>query len=91
MEFQVGDKVFLNVAPIKGSMRFGKNEKLSSRFIEPFEILERVRNISYRFALPPSLSRIHNVFHIFMLKKCVLDSSPVLDYKPLQLEIRFNL
>ena len=86
MEFQVGDKVFLKVAPVKGLMRFWNKEKLSPMFIGPFEILDRVGNVSYRFALPPSLSRIHNVFHVSILKKYVPDSSHVLDYKTLQLE-----
>ena len=70
LEFQVGDKVFLKVAPVKGLMTFWNKGKLSPRFIGPFEILNRVGNVSYRLALPPSLSRIHNVFHV----------------KPLQLE-----
>ncbi|KAH9801781.1 Endonuclease [Citrus sinensis] len=86
LEFQVGDKVFLKVAPVKGLMRFWNKEKLSPTFIGPFKILDRVENVSYRLALPPSLSRIHNVFHVSMLKKYVPDSSHVLDYKPLQLE-----
>ncbi|KAH9716733.1 Endonuclease [Citrus sinensis] len=64
LEFQVGDKVFLKVAAVKGLMRFGNKGKLSPRFIGPFEILDRVRNVSYRLALPPSLSRIHNVLEI---------------------------
>ena len=67
-------------------MRFGNKGKLSPRFIGPFEILDRVGNVSYRLALPPSLSRIHKVFHIFMLKKYISDSSRVLDYKLLQLK-----
>ena len=40
LEFEVGDKVFLKVAPMKDVLRFGRNGKLSPRFIEPFEILE---------------------------------------------------
>ena len=43
LEFEVGDHIFLKVSPIRGVIRFGqKRGKLSPRFIEPFEILERV-------------------------------------------------
>ena len=40
LEFEVGDHIFLKVSPMKSVMRFGKNEKLSPRFVGPFEILE---------------------------------------------------
>ena len=53
LEFQAGDSMFLKVAPTKGVMRFGKKEKLSPRYIEPFEILERIGKVSYKLALPP--------------------------------------
>ena len=33
LEFQVGDSVFLKVAPFKGVMRFGKKGKLSPQYI----------------------------------------------------------
>ncbi|KAL5551009.1 hypothetical protein UlMin_001185 [Ulmus minor] len=46
LEFQVGDLVFLKVAPMKGVMRFGKKGKLSPRFIGPFEILERIGKVN---------------------------------------------
>ena len=42
LEFEVGDHVFLKVMPKRGEVRFDKRGKLSSRFIGPFEILERV-------------------------------------------------
>lgn len=86
MEFQVGKKVFLKVAPVKVLMRFGIKGKLSPRFIGPFEILELVGNGTYQVALPPSLLRIHNVFYVSMLKKYIPYSSHVLDYNLLQLE-----
>ena len=63
---------------------------LEREVIRPFEILDCVRNVSYRLALLPSLSRIHNVFHVSMLKKYILDSFHVLDYKPLQLEEKLS-
>ncbi|XP_038719876.1 uncharacterized protein LOC120012517 [Tripterygium wilfordii] len=42
LEFQEEDHVFLRVSPKRGVQRFGRAGKLASRFIEPFEILERV-------------------------------------------------
>ncbi|XP_062103936.1 uncharacterized protein LOC133815065 [Humulus lupulus] len=42
VEFVVGDSVLLRVSPMKGIKRFGKKEKLSTRYVGPFEILERV-------------------------------------------------
>ncbi|GJW02654.1 putative reverse transcriptase domain-containing protein [Tanacetum coccineum] len=42
LEFEVGDKVMLKVAPWKGVMRFGKRGKLNPRYIGPFRIIERI-------------------------------------------------
>ena len=67
LEFEVGDHVFLKVMPKREVVRFGKRGKLSWRYIEPFEILERVGTVAYRLALPPSLSGVHEVFHVSML------------------------
>ena len=67
LEFEVGDHIFLKVMPKRGVIRFSKREKLASRYIGPFEILERVGTISYQLALPPSLSGVHEVFHVSIL------------------------
>ncbi|GJV10963.1 retrotransposon protein, putative, ty3-gypsy subclass [Tanacetum coccineum] len=48
--------------------RFGIKGKLSPRFIGPFEILERIGEVSYRLALPPQLSHVHDVFHVSLLR-----------------------
>ncbi|KAL5559712.1 hypothetical protein UlMin_035923 [Ulmus minor] len=85
LEFAIGDKVFLKVAPMKGVMRFGKRGKLSPRFVGPFEILERIGDLAYRVALPPAMSGIHNVFHVSMLRKYTPDPSHVLSYDTLDL------
>ena len=89
LEFQVGDLVFLKVAPFKGVMRFGKRGKLSPRYIGPFEVLERVGNVAYRLALPQELAYVHNVFHVSMLKKYIPDPSHVIEHEPL--EVREDL
>ena len=62
--YKVGDRVFLRVRPHKSSIKFGKGAKLSARFVGPFEIVERKRPVAYRPALPDSLRRTHDVFHV---------------------------
>ncbi|KAL0539815.1 hypothetical protein IC582_024036 [Cucumis melo] len=86
LEFELGDKVFLKVAPMKGVLRFERKGKLSPRFVGPFEILERIGPVAYRLALPPSLSTVHDVFHVSMLRKYVPDPSHVVDYEPLEID-----
>ena len=77
--------VFLKVAPMKGVLRFEKKGKLSPHFVGPFEILERIGHVAYRLALPPSLSAVHDVFHVSMLRKYVADPTHVVDFEPLQI------
>jgi hypothetical protein len=78
LELEVGDHVFLKVSPWKGVARFRKKGKLSPRYVGPFEILERVGPVAYRLALPPALSKIHDVFHILALRKYIPHPSHVL-------------
>ena len=73
LEFKVWDHVFLKVMPKRGVVRFGKRGKLSPRFIGPLEILERIGTVAYRLALPPSMSSVHEVFHVSMLRKYTRD------------------
>ena len=87
LEFEAGDHVFLKVMPKKGVIRFGKRGKLSSRYIGPFEVLERVGAVAYRLALPPSLSSVHEVFHVSMLWKYTPDPTHVLDWGELVVDV----
>ena len=48
---------------MKGLMQFEKKGKLASRYIEPFEILDRVGGVSYGLALPTHMSQVHPTFH----------------------------
>ncbi|XP_075486281.1 uncharacterized protein LOC142525880 [Primulina tabacum] len=79
LEFEVGDHVFVKIAPLKGIMRFGRKGKLSPRFIGPFEILDRIGERAYRLALPPDLDRVYNVFHVSMLRKYISNPPMFLD------------
>ncbi|KAL4367743.1 hypothetical protein GQ457_05G022050 [Hibiscus cannabinus] len=82
---EVGDKVFLKVSPWKKVLRFGKKGKLSPRYIDPFEVLEKVGTVAYRLALPPEFDKIHNVFHVSMLKRYRSDPSHVLEPEEVEL------
>ena len=70
-------------------MRFGRKGKLSPRYIGPFQILRRVGNRAYELALPPSMDRIHLVFHVSMLRKYFHDESHILE--PQTMEISSDL
>ena len=82
----MGDHVFLKVMPKRGVVRFGKQGKLSSRFIGPFEVLERLGAVAYRLALPPSLSGVHEVFHVSMLRKYTPEPAHVVDWDELVID-----
>ena len=86
LEFEVGDHVFLKVMPKRGVVRFSKRGKLSSRFIRPFEILERIGIVAYRLALPPCMSGVHKVFHVSMLRKYTPDPAHVVDWGQIEVD-----
>ena len=62
-----------------------KEGELNLRYIGPFRIVKRIGPVAYRLELPPELSCIHNVFHVSMLRKYVLDPSYILEVPPLEL------
>ena len=67
-------------------VRFNKRGKLSSRFIGPFEILERICTIAYRLALPANMSDVHEVFHVSMLRKYTPDPAHVVDWGQIEVD-----
>ncbi|CAN6458615.1 unnamed protein product [Victoria cruziana] len=91
LEFEVGDFVFLKISPTKGIFRFGKRGKLSPRFIRPFEVIETIGLAAYRLALPPHLSQVHNVFHVFMLQKYLPDPNRQTEQIDVQVDERLTV
>nr|GEU82440.1 hypothetical protein [Tanacetum cinerariifolium] len=75
LEFEVGERVLLRVSPWKGVVRFGKKGKLASRYVRPFEILERIGLVAYRLRLPEELKNVYDTFHVSNLKKCLADAN----------------
>ena len=84
-EFWVGEHVFIKVRPKKSSWRLGSCAKLAPPYCEPFEILSRIGHIAYQLALPPNL-KVHNVFHISVLKKYGHDATHVINWNDVQVE-----
>ena len=78
-EYMVGDRVFLRVRPHKSPIQYGKGSDLAPRLVGPFEILEWIGPAVYRLTLPPSLSCIHDVFHVSVLWKYIYDESHLID------------
>lgn len=59
LKFEVGNHFFLKMSETKGVMRLSRHEKLSLKYISSLEILDLIRSIAYRQALPPHLSGVH--------------------------------
>ena len=71
------------------SPRFGRKGNLSPRFIGPYEITERVGSVAYHLALPSKFEKIHDVFHVSMLRRHRSDSSHVI--APSEVEISLDM
>jgi hypothetical protein len=87
LEFEVGNHVYLRVSPMKGVKRFGVKGKLAPRYIRPFPILEKCGIVAYKLDLPPSLARVHNIFHVSQLKKCLKAPMDVVLHEVTPLEV----
>ena len=72
--------------PKKGVVRFGKREKILPRFIGPFKILKRVDTVAYQLALPPSMSGVHEIFHVSMLRRYSPDPAHVVDWGEIEVD-----
>jgi hypothetical protein len=71
LSFEIGDFVYLKVSPMRGTRRFKVKGKLAPRYVGPFKIIDRKREVAYQLELPPQLSDVHDVFHVSQLKKCL--------------------
>jgi hypothetical protein len=86
LEFAVGDEVLLKVSPTKGIVRFGTRGKLNPRYIGPYLITARVGSLAYRLQLPESMSGVHPVFHVSMLRKYLKDPEQRMEAEPVIIE-----
>ena len=67
--FQIGDMMFLKLQSYRQtSITSGRIPKLSPKFYSPFKVLDTIGNVAYKLDLHPE-SQIHDVFHVYPLKK----------------------
>nr|GEY21092.1 putative reverse transcriptase domain-containing protein [Tanacetum cinerariifolium] len=85
-EFEVGDKVILKVSPWRGVIRFGNHGKLSSRFIGPFKVIERIGPVAYKLEFPDKLRGIHDTFHVSNIKRCFVNDEVAIPLDKVQLD-----
>ena len=69
--------VFLWVRPKYGSLSLGKYKKISARYCGPYPIMQKINDQAYKLMLPPHV-KVHDVFHINLLKKYVPDDNHIL-------------
>lgn len=77
-EFHKGDFVYLRLQPYRQHSVVSYNsQKLSPKFYGAYEVLERIRTVAYRLALPLD-AQIHLTFHVSSLKKQIGDMQAVI-------------
>eukprot|EP00253_Pinus_taeda_P029666 PITA_29666 len=84
-EYQVGEHVYIRIRARKSTLQWNACAKLAPRFCGPFQILARVGPVAYQLALPSHI-RVHNVFHVSVLKKYVYDPRHIISWQDIQVE-----
>nr|GEV80752.1 putative reverse transcriptase domain-containing protein [Tanacetum cinerariifolium] len=58
--------------------------------VEPFKVLERIRDVAYKLDLLEELSGVHNTLHVSNLKKCHADEPLAVPLDGLHLDNKFH-
>ena len=62
--YEIGDRAYLRVSPLRGVKHFGVKGKLAARFVGPYQVSERMGEVSYKLELSEGLSGVHDVFQV---------------------------
>ncbi len=63
-ELETNQQVWLDACNLKTNV---PSKKLTPRRYGPFKVIQKVSPVAYQLQLPPSMSKMHNVFHIDLL------------------------
>ncbi|KAJ9520489.1 hypothetical protein QJQ45_000243 [Haematococcus lacustris] len=66
VHYKVGQMVLLSTKNMR--LKPGKARKLLPRFVGPFKMLDLVGQVAVNLQLPASMSRLHPVFHVSLIK-----------------------
>ncbi|KAG9447555.1 hypothetical protein H6P81_013683 [Aristolochia fimbriata] len=71
LQLAVDDWVYVKLQPYRqASIRLHHHHKLGRRYFGPYRVLKRIGEVAYKLELLEA-ARIHPVFHVSLLKKCV--------------------
>ena len=76
--FKKVSMVFFRTCHKKSSLLLGKYKKLSARYCGRYPITKKINDQAYELSLPQHI-KVHNVFHVNLLKKYVLDENHILE------------
>lgn len=65
-DFAVGQEILLSSKNIP--LKHPGSNKLLPRWLGPFRVVKRISSVAYKLELPPTMSRLHPVFHVSLLK-----------------------
>jgi hypothetical protein len=86
VSYEIGEKVYLRVTPLKGVHRFRIKGKLAPRYVGPFPIIAKRGELAYQLELPSTFPKIHDIFHLSQLKRCFKDPIRGVDHEALDLQ-----
>ena len=65
--YEIGDKTYLRVSPLRGVRLLGIKGKLAPRCVGPLTVLDKRGDLSYQLELPTHFPDVQEGFHVFPL------------------------